>query len=231
MSQPPAEEIEARLATFLSSRLAAWPPAASLELRACGLRDQPRWDGKPVPFLGIESPQGIVITFSPSVFPIASTLDPVTVEDDLGTSEAHITIPALFGHPEMHFGRGVFRYLGEFVDLPEIGEWVDATDSRLPEWLHPFNGGVLVHWADDGTYAAGVGLKQHNEHGIEISVGTNPAHRGKGLAQALVAQSARAIWDRGAIPMYLHGTHNTASARVAEKSGFPDRGWHIIEMG
>lgn len=230
MSQPSAEEIEARLATFLTSRLDTWPPAAPLELRACHLRELPRWDGKIVPFLGIESPHGTVITYSPTIFPTASTLDPMTVEDELGTSDAHITIPALFGHPEMHFGRGVFRYLSEFVDLPEIGEWVSPADSRLPAWLRPFNGGVLVHWADDGSYAAGVGLKQHNEHGMEISVGTDPAHRGKGLAQALVAQSARAIWERGTIPMYLHGTHNAASARVAEKSGFPDRGWHIIEM-
>ena len=231
MNQPSQAEIESRLTAFLTSRLDTWPPGQPLELRGCHLRDEPRWDGKVVPFLGIESPHGTVITYSPTIFPNGSTLDPVTVEDELGTSDSHITIPALFGHPEMHFGRGVFRYLHGFVDLPEIGEWVDPLDSRLPEWLHPFNGGVLAHWADDGTYAAGVGLKQHNDYGIEISVGTNPAHRGKGLAQALVAQSARAIWDRGAIPLYLHGTHNAASARVAEKAGFPERGWHIIEMG
>jgi hypothetical protein len=30
--------------------------------------------------------------------------------------------------------------------------------------------------------------------------------------------------------MYLHGDHNAASARVADASGFPDRGWHIIEL-
>ena len=231
MQQPSREEIDSRLATFLTSRLDTWPPSASLELRACHLRDLPRWDGKLVPFLGMESPHGTVITYSPTVFPIGPELDPVTVEDELGTSDSHVTIPALFGHPEMHFGRGVFRYLQEFVDLPDIGEWVSPADPRLPAWLHPFNRGVLAHWADGRSYAAGVGLKQHNDLGMEISVGTDPAHRGKGLAQALVAQSARAIWERGAIPMYLHGTHNAASARVADKAGFPDRGWHIIEMG
>lgn len=231
MTQPSAAEIQARLDAFLSSRLGTWPPTASLELRSCDLRDQPRWDGKIVPFLGVESPAGTVLTFSPTVFPDGERLDPRQIEDELGTSDSYMTLPALFGHPDMHFGRGVFRYLAEFADLPVVGEWCEPHDPRLPDWLRPFNGGVLVHWAADGSYAAGVGLKQHTELGAEISVGTDPAHRGKGLAQALVAQSARFVWERGGFPMYLHGTHNAASARVAEKAGFPDRGWHIIEMG
>lgn len=231
MSNPPREEIESRLNSFLSSRLGTWPPARSLELRHCELRDVPRWDGDVQPFLGIESPVATVLTFSEKVFPCGTSLDPREVEDELGDSHAHITIPRMFQHPEMHFGRAVFRYLGQFVDLPEIGEWVETSDSRLPEWLRPFNGGVLVHWAGDGSYAAGVGLKKHNDLGYEIAVGTDPAHRGKGLAQRLVAQSSRHIWELGAIPIYLHGATNAASARVAEKAGFPDRGWHIIEMG
>lgn len=230
-SQPSTTEIESRLQAFLASRLGKWPPESTLEMRSCDLRDDPRWDGKAVAFLGIESPYDTVLTYSPTIFPDADALDPIAVEDELGNSETHMTIPVIFGHEGMHFGRAVFRYLGEFVDLPEVGTWVDPTDARLPDWLKPFNGGVLVHWADDGGYAGGVGLKLHNEFGIEISVGVNPAFRGRGLAQALVAQSAREIWNRGAIPLYLHGTHNAASARVADKAGFPDRGWHIIEMG
>lgn len=230
MSNPSQEDIESRLNAFLTSRLGTWPPTKSLELRHCDLRDQPRWNGGVQSFLGIESPVGTVLTFSGKVFPCGIALDPREVEDELGGSDAHITIPALFQHPEMHFGRAVFRYLGEFVDLPEIGEWVETSDPRLPAWLRPFNGGVLAHWAEDGSYAAGVGLKKHNDIGYEISVGTDPAHRGQGLAQKLVAQAARYIWELGAIPIYLHGATNAASARVAEKSGFPDRGWHIIEM-
>lgn len=230
MSTPPPHEIEDRLNRFLTSRLGTWPPAASLELRHCELRNQPRWDGSVQPFFGVESPQGTVLSFSRDEFPGGESLDPVLVEDELGGPDAHITIPEMFGRPEMHFGRAVYRYLGEFVDLPEIGDWAEPHDPRLPDWLMPFNGGVLVHWADDGSYAAGVGLKQHNELGYEIAVGTAPHHRGKGLAQALVAQSARHVWEIGAIPIYLHGTHNAASARVAERAGFPDRGWHLIEL-
>lgn len=230
MNNPSQDEIESRLNAFLTSRLGTWPPARGLELRHCSRRDEPRWDGGIQPFLGIESPVGTVLTFSKQIFPCGTSLDPREVEDELGGAEAHITLPRMFQHPEMHFGRGVFRYPETLVDLPDIGEWVDTSDPRLPEWLLPFNGGVLAHWAEDGSYAAGVGLKKHNELGYEISVGTDPAHRGKGLAQRLVAQSARHIWSLGAIPVYLHGASNAASARVAEKAGFPDRGWHIIEM-
>src|SRR5690554_5092157 len=160
MSNPPQEEIESRLNAFLTSRLGTWPPSRGLELRHCDLRDQPRWDGDVQPFLGIESPVGTVLTFSRKVFPGGMLLSPREVEDELGDSHAHITIPRMFQHPDMHFGRAVFRFLGEFVDLPEIGEWVGPTEPRLPDWLRPFNGGVLAHWADDGSYAAGVGLKK-----------------------------------------------------------------------
>lgn len=224
------DEIEDRLNAFLTSRLGTWPPHRGLELRHCDLRDEPRWDGALRPLLGIESPVGTVLTFSKVVFPCGVSLDPREVEDELEGPDAHITIPRMFQHPDMHFGRAVFRYPAEFVDVGEIGEWVETTDPRLPKWLTLFNGGVLAYWAEDGSYAAGVGLKKHNDLGYEIAVGTDPAHRGKGLAQRLVAAASRYIWDRGAMPMYLHGATNAASARVAEKAGFPDRGWHMIEM-
>jgi GNAT superfamily N-acetyltransferase len=226
----PPDEIEARLNRFLHSRLGTWPPTAPMVLNPCPLRDEPGWDGSIRPFVGIESPLGTVISFSPTLFPQAVELDPVQVEDELGTSDAYITLPKMFGRPEMHFGRGVFRYVETPADLPEIGTWMPHDDEHIPAWLEPFNGDLLIALDDEGRYAAGVGLKQHNEHGYEISVGTDPAHRGKGLAKMLVAQAARKILERGAIPMYLHGDHNAASARVADAAGFPDRGWHIIEL-
>lgn len=224
------EEIERRLTTFLRSRLGAWPPSQSLELVPWPIRDDPGWDGKSLPMVGIESPLGTVISYSPTRLPQAASIDPVRLEDELGTADGYMTIPELLGKPEMHFGRGVFRYLDRPANLPEIGEWVQRDDPRLPDWLRPFNGDVLVAWGPEGEYAAGVGLKQHNEHGHEISVGTDPAHRGQGLARKLVAQAARHIWREGAIPIYLHGDRNAASKRVADQSGFPDRGWHIIEL-
>lgn len=226
----PAEEIERRLNAFLESRLGTWPPTAPVTLNPCELRDEPGWDGTIRPFVGIETPQGTVLSFSPTLFPAGHALDPREVEDELMQADAYLTIPRLFGRPDMHFGRAVFRFVDEPADVPDIGEWVPREDPRIPAWLRPFNGDVLVVWDENGEYAAGVGLKKHNDLGAEIAVGTEPRHRGQGLARKLVAQAARKVLSGGAIPMYLHGDHNTASGRVADKAGFPDRGWHVIEL-
>ena len=225
-----SQEVERRLNAFLQSRLGVWPPEQPLQIIASPVRDEPGWDGSRIPMVGIESPAGTVLSYSPTRFPCACDIDLVALEDELGTADGHMTIPQLFGRAEMHFGRAVFRYIDQPADLPEIGEWVPRSDPRLPAWLLPFNGDVLIAWDEEGNYAAGVGLKKHNDFGHEISVGTDPAHRGQGLARKLVAQAARRILRDGAIPLYLHGDRNAASSRVAEQSGFPDRGWHIVEL-
>ena len=78
--------------------------------------------------------------------------------------------------------------------------------------------------------AAGVGIKRHTPHGHELAVGTEPAHRGRGLARALVAQAARRVLAEGAVPLYLHEFANSASAQVAAAAGFPDRGWRVVGL-
>ena len=45
-----------------------------------------------------------------------------------------------------------------------------------------------------------------------------------------VAQAARRVLDQGAIATYQHDPLNIASSRVAEASGFPDRGWRSLGM-
>jgi predicted GNAT family acetyltransferase len=84
---------------------------------------------------------------------------------------------------------------------------------------------VLIARDDEGRYLAGVGIKRHDGYGQELSVGTGPAARGRGLARRLVAQAARRVLDEGAVPTYMHALDNLGSARVAEAAGFPDRGW------
>ena len=88
----------------------------------------------------------------------------------------------------------------------------------------------VVAWDEDGSYAAGVGRKQHDAHGHELSVGTDEHLRGRGMARRLVAQAARRVIADGAVPTYLHSFDNTASARVADAAGFPDRGWQVLEL-
>ncbi|MCM0678948.1 GNAT family N-acetyltransferase, partial [Micromonospora phytophila] len=119
----------------------------------------------------------------------------------------------------------VFRWCADPAPLPDVGEWIPPAAPGLPSWLRLFDRPVLVVRDERGRYLAGVGVKRHDAYGHELAVGTAPAARGRGLARRLVAQAARRVLADGAVPTYLHDRANTASARVAEAAGFPDRGW------
>jgi GNAT superfamily N-acetyltransferase len=136
----------------------------------------------------------------------------------------------LFGRPSARLRSGIFRAARRLVDLGEPGEWLASEYPRLPGWLAAFPGEVLVSFDDEGRYAAGVGLKRHSALGREIAVGTEPAHRGQGLARGLVAQAARRIFAEGATATYLHAPDNFASGAVATAAGFPDLGWRSIGL-
>jgi GNAT superfamily N-acetyltransferase len=121
----------------------------------------------------------------------------------------------------------VFRWSTSPAPLPDAGIWVPYDDPRVPQWLRPFGGEVLVV-LDGEQYVAGVGVKRHDDAGHELAVGTEEAARGRGLARRLVAQAARRVLDEGAVPTYLHAPGNIGSARAADAAGFPDRGWSVI---
>ena len=131
-------------------------------------------------------------------------------------------------------GRGVYRYAVSPLhvradEVDGIGEWVPADDPEVPDWLRPFGGQVLVV-REEGRYAAGLGIKRHDELGHEVAVATEEAWRGRGLARALAARAATRILRDGGVPIYLHGRANAASAHVANAAGFPDRGWFILGL-
>ena len=143
-------------------------------------------------------------------------------------------LPTRLGLPDHVAYQGVCRWSARAADvpgaevLPEAGRWVPVDDPRVPDWLRPFGGDALVALDDDGRYLAGVGLKRHDRHGHEIAVGTDERARGRGLARRLVAQAARSLHADGIVPTYLHDPANTASARVADAAGLPDRGWWAL---
>jgi len=188
----------------------------------------PAWDGGVWPALGVESPAGTVLSLAPGSFGDATSIDRDVVRTALRSSDRADLVPAALGRPDLHFGEAVFRWGERVVALSEIGEWIAANDRRSPNWVRPFGGDVLVAWSDQGTVAAGVGLKRHDRFAVELAVGTEPAHRGKRLARALVAQASRKLLDQDILPLYLHEAGNAASARVAEAAGFPDQGWRIF---
>ena len=223
---PHPADVEPRLQEHLRSWLGAWPPASAIEVVGSRRRVEPGWDGSVRAFNGVSTPDGTVVSVPPD------RVDAVRVAADEAAGDLDALgsrLPDLLGMPGAVFGRGIFRWSTAPTPGDDPGVWLPTTDERVPLWLHPFNGDVLVAF-DDGELAAGVGRKVHDDAGHEVAVVTEEAHRGKGYARRLVTQAARRILDDGAVPVYLHAPDNVASARTADASGFPDVGWRILGL-
>lgn len=214
-----------RLARHLAAWVGDWPPRSEVSVVGSPSRVEPGWDGRVRPFLGVEAPGlGTVLAVPPDL------ADEVRarVAIDGWTGPVRAAVAARLGGGTI--AAGTFRSAGDVPAadvLSDVGTWVDPDDERLPDWLRPFNGGVLAVFDVNGSWIAGLGVKHHDPTGRELSVGTEEAHRGRGLARRLVAQAARELLATGAAVTYLHAPDNAASARVADAAGFPDRGWRV----
>jgi GNAT superfamily N-acetyltransferase len=213
---------EPALAAFLTAFLGEWPTTDGLAIVGSTLREKPGWDGVVRPVIGVGTPTRAAISVPPALAP--TIRDSVRTWDDISGKLASAA-----DRPTAHTFFGKFRWTLTPTDLPDAGVWVAATDPRVPEWLRPFGGDVLITFVD-GEYAAGVGIKRHNPAGMELSVGTEEEHRGQGLAARLVTQAARWVIAQGAVPIYLHDPANIASDRTALRAGFPDLGWKILGL-
>jgi GNAT superfamily N-acetyltransferase len=218
-----AAELERRLSRHLEHYLGEWPPRATLSITSSPIRDDPGWDGARHPVVGIDSPHGTVISVPATVLDEARAL--AAREGIEGLTEHLGSVVGLAGR---RLSPVVFRACARLVELADLGEWVASNDVRVPAWLSVFNGDVLVFFDETGRYGAGVGQKRHDAYGTELAVGTEPAHRGKGLARRLVATAARRVFEQGAVATYLHRSDNLASAAVADAAGFPDKGWRLL---
>lgn len=214
------------LQAHLQAWLGRWPPGRELEVVGSPARTRPGWDGAVRPLLGVQAPEhGTVLSVAPDH---AARVAALLLDGQGLTADVRQQVADLLGGGTV--ASGVFRTTDQVSDgraLPDIGTWVATDDPRVPGWLRPFNGGVLLVVDEHGAYAAGLGVKRHDDVGHELSVGTDPEHRGRGLARRLVATAARELLARGAVVTYLHDPENTASARVADAAGFPDRGWRV----
>lgn len=219
---PHPADVDERLQAHLRSWLGAWPPERPLHVVGSPRRTTPGWDGQVRVVNGVATPEGTVLSVPPDA------VDRVEgAGDDLEQVGARLA--DLLDQPGATFGAGVFRWSIAPTPGDDPGVWLPRDDERVPAWLHPFNGEVLVAF-DDGALAAGVGRKQHDDRGHEVAVVTEEAHRGQGYARRLVTQAARRILHDGAVPVYLHAEANVASARTADAAGFPDVGWRILGL-
>lgn len=229
---PHPADVDERLQRHLRSWLGAWPPQGPVHVVGSERRVEPGWDGSVRACNGVATPEGTVLSVPPAAEArVAAALDRLQRDgapDVLAALGERLA--DLLELPGARFGAGVLRWSTEPTDSDDPGHWLPRDDARVPPWLHPFNGDVLVALADDGTVAAGVGRKQHDAHGHELAVVTEEPHRGQGLARRLVTQAARRVLADGAVPVYLHAEDNVASARTADGSGFPDVGWRILGL-
>ena len=222
------DHVTDRLEAHLRSWVGAWPPPSpGVHVVGDEARLEPTWDGAIRPLQGVSNGVGTVLAVPPDsadavTEAVAGGLD----RDGLGSELGEI-----LGVGPAAFGAGVFRTTTTIdPDLTEVGVWFDRQTDDLPDWLAPFNGRRLVAFDSDGLPLGSVGIKVHDEHGQEISVVTEEAARGTGIARRLVATAARQILADGAAPTYLHAQDNTASARVADAVGFTDRGWLVFGL-
>lgn len=222
MQPPPVDQ--------LAGWLWGWPPSLPVRIVADPEPELPGWDGKPRGVVGVVDPEGrCVVRLPPAT---AARLEPSLpdVAALLAALPVAMKIPGTAG-------TGVLRWAQDVPSadvLPDVGRWLPASlaadgDPRVPAWLEPFGGEVLVALDDDdGRYLGGVGLKRHQQEIQEIAVVTAEHARGRGLARRLVAQAARHVVAQGQSLLYLHAPDNEASARVARASGFPDTGWQVV---
>jgi GNAT superfamily N-acetyltransferase len=221
MGLPVAERLTAHLRTWLG----AWPPEAPLVVATASSRTEPGWDGAVHPVVGVASPLGAVLSVPPervaAVAAVAADLD--------GLRSGGPALGEALGQPGARLFDGVFRWTESPAPLADAGSWVHVDDPRVPPWLKPFGGEVLMAFDEENDeYVAGVGVKVHDEFGHELAVVTEEAAQGRGLARRLVAQAARRVIESGAVPTYLHADTNVRSAKVAVAAGFPDVGWRIL---
>jgi hypothetical protein len=132
----------------LAEWFGGWPTNTSgVIVFESDLRTTPGWDGTIVPIVGMNRGELTVLSVAPDegakVFDQLRGTDPANVADTL---ELMVALYRWNLHPSA----------GQ-----DVGEWVPTADPRVPSWLKPFNGDVLIEWDDHGHYGAGVGRKMH----------------------------------------------------------------------
>jgi GNAT superfamily N-acetyltransferase len=219
---------------MLTAWLGVWPAAGMFRVVPSARRIVPGWNGRPQPLVGVatgpELGNAVVLSVPPAAFAAVSTVvNELAASKRLADrSELGRRLPAALGLPGRRYTEATLRWTTDPRPLPYIGLWRRPNQPGLPAWLRAFEPTVLVALDRRGRYLAGVGIKRHNHVAHELAVGTAPHARGRGLARALVAQAASRVLSDGAIPLYLHDAANSASARVADAAGFPDRRWRWL---
>jgi GNAT superfamily N-acetyltransferase len=146
-----------------------------------------------------------------------------------GPDTVTTALKALAAELPGHMFSGTAR-TGVVIPPPAVEVTVlDASDPRLPQWVLGHFVGEAWVVLEDGEVLSTAVLKRYDERLREISVGTAPSARGRGLARSVVAAAARSVLAEGRAVLYNHAVDNDASARVAESVGLHELGdYHAV---
>jgi GNAT superfamily N-acetyltransferase len=136
-----------------------------------------------------------------------------------GPDTVTTALKALAAELPGHMFSGTAR-TGVVIPPPAVEVTVlDTSDPRLPQWVLGHFVGEAWVVMEGGEVLSTAVLKRYDERLREISVGTAPSARGRGLARSVVAAAARSVLAEGRAVLYNHAVDNDASARVAEAAG------------
>ncbi|MFI5271658.1 MAG: GNAT family N-acetyltransferase [Ktedonobacterales bacterium] len=121
------------------------------------------------------------------------------------------------------------RYARPGVFLPYVGSWLEfiepldeATELEAGalSLLAHYSSGVWVVRSGDSIVSF-AGIRAASPHVAEIHVRTDSeAHRGHGLANAVVSRATRAVLASGRVPLFRHRASQLASERLADTLGY-----------
>jgi ribosomal protein S18 acetylase RimI-like enzyme len=121
--------------------------------------------------------------------------------------------------PVRQVGEFAIQALGE-ADVPEMMELAALTEPG-PFRARTYELGGFVGIREGGQLVAMAGNRLALPGFLEVSaVCTHPDFRGRGYAQALVAEVAGAIYERGETPILHVLSSNTSAIRVYQSVGF-----------
>jgi ribosomal protein S18 acetylase RimI-like enzyme len=206
----------------------------------------PVWYALAGPQRNVSESTDLALRYQPSIAPFAALPDAPTPEswdalrDIVGTGGVALLIRAevvpppgwdvLFGgtalqmlgprhSPDDHAARNDLAVLST-ADVPSMLELVAATRPG-PFARCTIELGTYLGARHDGKLIAMAGERMRPPGLTEISaVCTGPAHRGQGLARALVGSLARRIQARGERPFLHVAIDNLAAIQLYESMGF-----------
>jgi ribosomal protein S18 acetylase RimI-like enzyme len=218
-------------------------------MHAVDVLDNPVWHALGGPQANVAEGNGLAVRFDPAISVFAAVPDDATTESWAALAALIGSDPAVIVRDTISVPAGWrkgFRAPGTQMvcdrpvdDVPTIGplaveiltpasvpEMLDLVERTRPGPMLPrtIELGTYVGIRERGTLVAMTGTRMHPPGFTEISaVCTDDEHRGRGLAQVLVAHMLDEILGRGDVACLHVVTTNVPAIRLYERLGFTTR--------